>query len=414
MPEPRFRYGALAPVEHPTVYKFVDHPAAALARPRQFDAYAGPASAVLENDDQGQFGSCVGWATAQVVRYVLTKAGMPDPGPLSAWYVYALARQAEGTLGQDAGSDPHDALTVCRNLGIPTRSLMPVDGNLSALPSAAAVADAATRTGVEFYLCNSVDELLTGMGTLGVPGDLCIAVYQDFETPNADETLPPITGGILGYHNIQLRSYDDDKQTARIHNQWGSEWTHDDECTVTYAQLNQLWSQGYIVTHPAIKPAPAKTATTTTLTASSTDVKVGQYITLNVLVAGNNPTGQVTFLDNGAAIGGAAVKDGQAQTTPSPYMQPGSHTITAEYMGDGSNLPSTSAATVLTVAEPVDPSTALWAWLVPEAQWTLTAGAAARAEQAAVIYRELVAFYPNLTGASPAQLRQMESAVPLR
>ena len=252
---PQFSYGALSPVTHFTARKFAALSAASAMRPPQFDAYAILPS-VLEDDNQGDFNACVGFATAQVVRYVLVKAGFPDPGQLSPWMVWALTRQQGSNLGQNVGVDLHDALTIVRNVGICKLALMPdPGGDLAALPSAAALNDAQAQTGIEFYQAADLDELLTGMGTLGVPGDLAIAVYDDFEHPLSDDTIGPISGAVLGYHNVLIRSYDDRTRTAVLHNQWGDSWAPQDEVIVTYDQINAIWSQGWVVTHPNI-PVP--------------------------------------------------------------------------------------------------------------------------------------------------------------
>lgn len=243
---PRFSYGATAPRTHFTVRRFSNHPAASLPRPGSYDAYGGDYAGLLEDDDQNGWNGCVGFATAQLVRYVVVRAGMTDPGQLSPWYVWdATKLQEYGSVESNSGVDPHDALTIVRNKGIPP---------LSAYPNEAQQTNESQYigAGIEFYQCATLDELLNGMGTLGVPGDFCIAVYDDFETPNTDETVADPTGSVLGYHNILIRSYDDSRQLLRVHNQWRG-WTKDNEATLTYAQARTMFSQAFIVTHPAIQ-----------------------------------------------------------------------------------------------------------------------------------------------------------------
>ncbi|MDI9849627.1 Ig-like domain repeat protein, partial [Rhodoblastus sp. 17X3] len=77
----------------------------------------------------------------------------------------------------------------------------------------------------------------------------------------------------------------------------------------------------------------------TTLTASQNPAGLGQSVTLTVTIAAispatGTPTGAVTFLDGGAAIGTGALTGGTASLTTSS-LAVGNHTITISYGGDG-------------------------------------------------------------------------------
>ncbi len=65
-----------------------------------------------------------------------------------------------------------------------------------------------------------------------------------------------MSGGILGYHNVHLRGYDDDAQTVKLHNQWRG-WAPGNEVIVSYAIANQIFSAGFIATHPAVPVPPS-------------------------------------------------------------------------------------------------------------------------------------------------------------
>ena len=381
-------YGALPPTVHKTAYQWADHPLAASTRPPQFTAFEAAAVPVL---DQSSTSSCVGHAVAAAMMGLYAAAGKAQP-VLSAEMPWTEARQLEGVLGQNDGVYPHDALTATRNLGICTAVDMPLSTtDFSELPSAAALTEALARAGCAFQQCQGRDELLTAMATLKCPGIIAIAVYPGFEAPGADGRCATVTGGqLLGYHCIVIRAYDDTAQTVTIRNSWGQGIGAAGEWLLTYAQLDSVLSEAWAV-QLAAAPTPAKTPTITTLTASSTQLTPGQYFNLNVTVSGASPTGQVTFTDNGAAIGGASLIGGQAQTSPSPYMAAGVHTIAATYEGDGVNQPSTSAATVITVAKAADPFQPLYDWLLTEAKYEVTADSK---DQLAVIVNTIMAWDP--------------------
>ncbi|WP_395641922.1 protease pro-enzyme activation domain-containing protein [Rudaea sp.] len=122
------------------------------------------------------------------------------------------------------------------------------------------------------------------------------------------------------------------------------------------------------------------TPTTTALTASPNPVTAGQALTLTASVAANAPTsttgsaqalpaaatGNVTFTDNGATIGGAALDASGRATFVTSALAVGAHSLIASYAGDANNAASTSAALAITVlAAPSGiavPAPALAAW----------------------------------------------------
>lgn len=87
-----------------------------------------------------------------------------------------------------------------------------------------------------------------------------------------------------------------------------------------------------------------KYATTTALISSPNPSQSGQFVTFSVSVtsAGPAPTGKVKFLDGATGIGLATVSRGVATLTKST-LAVGTHSITAEYVGDAASAASTSS-----------------------------------------------------------------------
>lgn len=89
--------------------------------------------------------------------------------------------------------------------------------------------------------------------------------------------------------------------------------------------------------------------TTTDLTASPNPQSYGSPVTLTAVVYGSNPTGTVTFYDDGASIGTGALNSGTATLAVS-NLSVGTHSnITAAYSGDTDNAASTSGAVTETI-----------------------------------------------------------------
>jgi hypothetical protein len=101
------------------------------------------------------------------------------------------------------------------------------------------------------------------------------------------------------------------------------------------------------------------TATTTTLSASATQINVGQSVTFNVTVAataGAAPAGNVTLLDGSTSLGTASLSNSAASFTITS-LAAGSHSITASYAGDSTDGSSTSSAVSVQVNGPQLPTT---------------------------------------------------------
>jgi Glycoside hydrolase family 44/Bacterial Ig-like domain (group 3) len=105
----------------------------------------------------------------------------------------------------------------------------------------------------------------------------------------------------------------------------------------------------FVFTPQTASPA----ATTTTLSASSTQATSGQAITFTAAVAPQSgtgvPTGSITFLDGESQRAVGALNAGAASLS-SANLAVGTHTITAAYSGDANYAASTSASLTVTVA----------------------------------------------------------------
>lgn len=90
-------------------------------------------------------------------------------------------------------------------------------------------------------------------------------------------------------------------------------------------------------------------STTTTLTATSDTTLTAQPVTLTATVTGTNPgntvpTGSVSFYDGTTLLGSATLSAaGVATLTTTQISSTGGHLLTAQYGGDATNQPSTSA-----------------------------------------------------------------------
>jgi len=97
-------------------------------------------------------------------------------------------------------------------------------------------------------------------------------------------------------------------------------------------------------------PSAGSTVTTTTLTASASEIAAGDSVTLTATVAASGsstaPTGGVTFYDAGVSVGTGTLTSGVASLTLTPAA--GSHAYTATYAGDTNDAASSSGTVTVT------------------------------------------------------------------
>ncbi|WP_244884921.1 Ig-like domain repeat protein [Singulisphaera acidiphila] len=110
-----------------------------------------------------------------------------------------------------------------------------------------------------------------------------------------------------------------------------------------------------VSTAPAVTVTVAQASTTTTLTVGPTSTVFGQAVTLTATVvaadpSAGQPSGTVQFYQGTTLLGSGVLSNGTATLTTTA-LPVGTAAITAQYLGDGSFLVSTSAAVTATVGQ---------------------------------------------------------------
>jgi hypothetical protein len=93
----------------------------------------------------------------------------------------------------------------------------------------------------------------------------------------------------------------------------------------------------------------SKAATTTSLTSSAPSVATGQSVTLSVAIAGQSPTGGVSFMEGSLVLGTATLNASGIASAVINGLSDGTHNVTAVYSGDANNAASSSPVLVQTV-----------------------------------------------------------------
>lgn len=199
--------------------------------------------------NQGQEGCCSGFATAGLREAAHALAnGQSLPGYLSPAYLYAKARQLEGTFPNDAGATIADELTGLEQYGVCPESLLPYDQDPSELPTAACdVAAQQFRVPIATPVATDASSLKFVLGDQ--PIVIGFQVYESFESPGPDQNgvvpLPdPTKEALLGGHGVLLVGYDTTGWLVR--NQWGPEWGLQGYCIMPFG-YERLFTEAYTV-----------------------------------------------------------------------------------------------------------------------------------------------------------------------
>ena len=140
---------------------------------------------------------------------------------------------------------------------------------------------------------------------------------------------PPATAQVYSYSQASLTSI-----------------AHPSDAAITNNSLSYTfpgYSAVLLVVQPSVSTA---VSTTTSLSASATQINVGQPVTFSVGVSatsGSAPSGTVTLMDGSTSLGTASLTN-EAATFNIASLAAGTHSITASYAGDVADQSSTSSA----------------------------------------------------------------------
>lgn len=184
--------------------------------------------------DQGRIGSCTAFAWSAAFSVARKRAGrrLWKPSPL---FLYWCERDAEGTVGTDAGATMRTGAKAISAFGIPGESFWPYDDTPAASdgtwkpsarprkkPGATAFAAAADYQGLTFFTVGQNPVSLRGMLSEGWPITFGIVVYSSLfdrltGLPRSVVPMPRLDrDDPLGGHAVCLAGYNDGPGAADL------------------------------------------------------------------------------------------------------------------------------------------------------------------------------------------------------
>jgi len=183
--------------------------------------------------DQGNLGSCTGFAIAVGMReFLLNKLGAPFV-PLSPLFLYYEERLREHSVSQDAGAQPRDGFKVLAKLGCaPEQDDVYNPSLFTAAPSRTALKDATYYMIAAYHRVRGLPDIRACLaGGNGVV--LGFTVYDSFESDDVAKTgvvpIPALGEKVLGGHAVFCVGYRTDSAVAGggaliVKNSWGTGW----------------------------------------------------------------------------------------------------------------------------------------------------------------------------------------------
>jgi hypothetical protein len=206
--------------------------------------------------DQGQLGSCTGFAIAVGLReFLLIKIGAPLV-PLAPLFLYFEERSIEHTVSQDAGAQPRDGLKVLTKIGVSPESDDPYNvAVFTQKPSTTAVKDAANFKIAAYHRLKTLKDVQSALaGGNGVV--MGFKVYESFESNSVAQTgkmpMPAASESVVGGHAVFIAGYQTDPGVAGggsliVKNSWSTSWGDHGYFHMPYAYIrpdlvSDLWT----------------------------------------------------------------------------------------------------------------------------------------------------------------------------
>jgi hypothetical protein len=194
-----------------------------------------------EPGNQGEQGSCVGWATGYALKSYQEKVeeqwAFSQATTFSPAWIY---NQING--GQDQGSRIDDAMQLIIDRGAATWQNMPYDdSNYTNQPSQQAIAQAANYKALQYRSISSVQQMKAALANR-TPVVVGIMVYEDlYRLSGPNSVYNTTTGSELGGHAVTLVGYDDNQfgGAFKVINSWGTGWGDDGYFWLPY---DMVWS----------------------------------------------------------------------------------------------------------------------------------------------------------------------------
>ena len=213
--------------------------------------------------DQGQLGSCVGFAVTALKEWqekveheaelAAGKKGKTKVYDLSESWLYWNCKKIDAWPGEE-GTSIRYAMKVLQQIGVPTEKAWPYDDIDIGEPKRWANLVARWNTIESYWRVDSLHELKVALMDAPVP--IGVACFLEIFYTGRDGIVPyPANpNDIYGGHAILAVGYDDAKQLIKFKNSWGATWGESGYGYLPYSYINDfMWDAWAAKDHSVTK-----------------------------------------------------------------------------------------------------------------------------------------------------------------
>ena len=206
--------------------------------------------------DQGQLGSCVGFAVAAMKEWqekkeheaelAKGKRGRPKVYNYSEAWIYWNSKKLDPWGIEEEGTSIRYAMQVLRNIGVPTEKGWPYKdiNNVDAIGKPEGWANLVARwSQIESYWrLNSLTELKVALNLSPVPIGVGCFLEIFYVGDNGIVAYPNNPNNMYGGHAVCAVGYDDTTQLVKFKNSWGRNWGEKGYGYLPYSYINDfMW-----------------------------------------------------------------------------------------------------------------------------------------------------------------------------
>ncbi len=190
------------------------------------------ASETPEVKDQGDYGSCVGWATASLREWMYRKSTNGKEIKLSVRFLWMAAKETDqyeiNSFVSNAGTSLKTAFQVLKKYGVPEEKFYRYEQDLIAFITLKQKRDfffnAAQFRIFNYYLLATNEIRKVHLANVG-PFVVSLPMDKSWLDVGTDGVIPDVDGGEeLGGHAVIVVGYDDNKKRFKFKNSWGKAW----------------------------------------------------------------------------------------------------------------------------------------------------------------------------------------------